>query len=347
MSANTGETQLPISEVGVRESILPYLRAGWRAMGDDVPAWLFFWNACLLLNTSLTNLNPSRPDFAPTIIFPMGVFVLFTTVRALRSKSVRFPKLALGVPVAMALGLPTINLLWHSPSPLEVSTLRSVYELSNFLWAALLIRYFWKREKTLLAFFFGVGLFYGAVLENGGIVLGFFDEQNLGATMVPPFVAPVATMIGWCVVLGMGTHLVWRLREWLPSLKKSALLSGVLVGVFATMLDLQIDPIATVSGCWVWHHSLPPWFHGVPQVNFVAWLCALIPFAWVMFRLQDRVGVTDAGRWSLRQLGAAMLAVPYALVIALICFMTTTALLEGVTGPSWNLLATFATTWVF
>jgi hypothetical protein len=38
--------------------------------------------------------------------------------------------------------------------------------------------------------------------------------------------------------------------------------------------------------------------------------------------------------------------VPYALVIALICFMTTTALLEGVTGPSWNLLATFATTWV-
>jgi hypothetical protein len=341
MSANTGETRLPLSEAGVREFVWPYLRAGWRAMGDDVPAWLFFWNACLMLNTALTNLNPSRPDFAVTIIFPMSVFVLFTTVRALKSNQVRFPKLALGVPVALALGLPTLNLLWHSPQPLELSTLRTVYELSNFLWAALLIRYAWKREKTLLAYFFGIGLVYGAVLENAGIVLGFFDEQNLSVTMVRPFVAPVATMIGWCVVLGMSTHLVWRLREWLPWLKKSALLSGVLVGVFATMLDLQIDPIATASGCWVWHHSLPPWFHGVPQVNFVAWLCALIPYAWVMFRVQDRVGVVDAGRWNLRQLRAGLLAVPYALVLALISFMASTALLEGLNGPSWNLLATF------
>lgn len=345
MSANTGETQLPLSEVGVRESLVPYLRAGWRAMGDDVPAWLFFWNACLLLNTSLTNLNPARPDFAPTIIFPMGVFVLFSTVRALKSERVRFPRLALIVPVVMALGLPTINMLWHQPSPLEVTSLRTVYELSNFLWASLLIRYFWKREKTVLAFFFGVALVYGAVLENGGIVLGFFDEQNLGKTMVKPFVAPVATMIGWCVVLGMATHLVWRLREWLPWMKKSALLSGVLVGVFATMLDLQIDPIATATGCWVWDSSLPPWFHGVPLVNFVAWLCALVPFAWVMFRLQDKVGVVDAGPWNRRQLTAALIAVPYALVIALIAFMTTTLVLEGPTGPSWNLLAAFTAKW--
>jgi uncharacterized membrane protein len=310
-------------------------------MGDDVPAWLFFWNACLLLNTSLTNLVPARPDFAPTIVFPMGVFVLFSTVRALKSKRVRHPRLALVVPVLMALGLPTLNLLWHQPSPLEVTTLRTVYELSNFLWASLLIRYFWKKEKTLLAFFFGVALVYGAVLENGGIVLGFFDEQNLGKTMVKPFVAPVATMIGWCVVLGMATHLVWRLREWLPWMKKSALLSAVLVGSFATMLDLQIDPIATATGCWVWDSSLPPWFHGVPQVNFVAWLCALIPFAWVMFRLQERVGVSDAGPWNLKQLGAGLAAVPYALLVALIAFMTTTLLLEGANGPSWSLLAAF------
>ena len=345
MSANTGETQLPLSEVGVRESLVPYLRAGWRAMGDDVPAWLFFWNACLLLNTSLTNLNPARPDFAPTIIFPMGVFVLFSTVRALKSSRVRFPKLALIVPVVMALGLPTINMLWHQPSPLEVTSLRTVYELSNFLWASLLIRYFWKREKSVLAFFFGVALVYGAVLENGGIVLGFFDEQNLGKTMVKPFVAPVATMIGWCVVLGMATHLVWRLREWLPWMRKSALLSGLLVGVFATMLDLQIDPIATATGCWVWDSSLPGWFHGVPLVNFVAWLCALVPFAWVMFRLQEKVGVTDAGPWNRRQLGAALVAVPYALVIALIAFMTTTLVIEGPTGPSWSLLAAFTAKW--
>jgi uncharacterized membrane protein len=342
MASNTGETELPLSEVGLREAVWPYLRAGVRVMGDDLPAWLFFWNACLLLNTSLTNLVPPRPDFAPTIVFPMAVFVLFTTVRALKSPSVRFPKLALAVPVVMALGLPLATLTWHRPSPLEVSTLRTVYELSNFLWAALLVRFFWTRQRSLLVFFFGVALVYGAVLENGGIVLGFFDEQNLSATMVKPFVAPVATMIGWCVVLGMATHLVWRLREWLPWLREHALLSGVLVGVFATMLDLQIDPIATVTGCWVWDASLPPWFHGVPQVNFVAWLCALVPFAWVMFRVQARQGVKDLGSWTSLQLLVALAFVPYALVLALLAFMTSTALLEGVDGPSWNLLATFA-----
>ncbi|MCA2979181.1 MAG: carotenoid biosynthesis protein [Myxococcaceae bacterium] len=345
MSARTGETELPREAIGLREATWPYVRAGLRAMGDDLPAWLFFWNACLLLNTSLTNLVPARPDFAPTIVFPMGVFVLFTTVRALKAPSVRFPKLALVVPVAMALGLPLLNLSWHAPSPLELSTLRAVYELSNFLWAGLLVRFFWKRQRSVLAYFFGVALVYGAVLENGGIVLGFFDEQNLSLTMVEPFVAPVATMIGWCVVLGMATYLVWRLREWVPALRRSALVSGALVGGFATMLDLQIDPIATMTGCWVWDSSLPPWFHGVPQVNFVAWLCALVPFAWVMFRVQAREGVVDLGPWSRRQLLVALAFVPYALVIALACFMTSTALLEGTDGPSWRLLATFAGRW--
>ena len=70
MSANTGETQLPLSEVGLRETVTPYLRAAWRAMGDDVPAWVFFWNACLLLNTALYLLvslaRAPRPRQWPT-----------------------------------------------------------------------------------------------------------------------------------------------------------------------------------------------------------------------------------------------------------------------------------------
>lgn len=346
MSANTGETQLPLSEVGLRDTALPYLRAAWKAVKEDAPAWVFFFNACLLLNTSLTNLDPPRPDFAPTIVFPMAMFVLFSTVRALKSDRVRFPRAALVVPVVLALGLPALNILVHRPSPLELSTLRLTYELSNFLWAALIIRFLWTTQKSLVALFFGVGLVYGAILENGGIVLGFFDEQHLTATVVRPFVAPVATMIGWSMVLAMSTHLVWRLREWLPWLRKQALLSGVLVGVFATTLDLQIDPIATATGCWVWHSTLPAWFHGVPLVNFVAWLCALIPFGWVMFRVQDRVGVADAGRWSPRQLGVALLHVPYAAAVALIAFLGTTLLLEGASGPSWTLFIELAVKWV-
>jgi hypothetical protein len=343
MPTNTSETQLPTIEAGfdLKDAVGPPLRAGLAAVRDEAPVWVFFAYVCSLLNTELTNLVPARPDFASTTVFPMAVFVLFTTVRALRAPEVQFPKLALTVPVGLALVLPALNVLWHRPSPLPTETLRTVYELSNFAWAAVLIRFFWKRQPSSLLYFFGVGLVYGAVLENGGIVLGFFDEQNLRVSMVKPFVAPVATMIGWCVVLGVATYLVWRLREWIPTLKRQHFVSGLLVGVFATMLDMKIDPIATATGCWVWHSSLPPWFHGVPLVNFVAWLCALVPFAWVMFRVQHAVGVKDLGPWSGKQLGTALLFVPYALVIALIAFMTSTLLLEGPTGPSWTLLAEF------
>src|SRR5438477_403367 len=83
-------------------------------------------------------------------------------------------------------------------------------------------------------------LIYGALLENGGILLGFFHETNLKLTLVRPLVAPVATMVGWCIVLYMATFVVWQVRGWVPALCRRPLLSALLVGVIATMLDLQI-----------------------------------------------------------------------------------------------------------
>ena len=139
----------------------------------------------------------------------------------------------------------------------------------------------------------------------------------------------------------MATFVTWQLRRRLPWLRKSAALSALAVGSFATFLDLQIDPIATAVGCWVWHHSLPGWFHGVPMVNFIAWMCALVPFGYVMFRVQERLGLADGAKWSPQALLELLKWSPAGLVIAAIAFVTVTLILEGVSGPSWTLLNHF------
>ena len=303
-----------------------------------LPAWMFFIYAVLLLNTELTNFSPPRGDLAHTIVFPLLVFVTYQVVRFTHGTGSRR---MLITSLALAFGLPTLTYFFHTPSPLSPSALLRIYEWSNFGWAALLIWNLWKHDRTHVALFFGVGLLYGAVLENGGILLGFFHETNLTDTMVKPFVAPVATMIGWSVVLAMATFVTWQLRKRLSWLRKSAALSALAVGTFATLLDLQIDPIATAVGCWVWHETLPGWFHGVPLVNFVAWMCALVPFGYVMFRVQERRGLRDGAKWTPDALLELLRWSPAGLLCAALAFILVTLLIEGVSGPSWNLLNVF------
>lgn len=334
MDPITSETTLPAEALTPGTAITAARQEFWR----HLPAWMFFVYGVLLLNTELTNFSPARADLAHTVVFPLLVFVIYQVLRFTHGTGSRR---MLITSLVLAFGLPTVTYFWHTPSPLSHDALLRIYEWSNFAWAALLVWHLWKHQRTHVALFFGVGLLYGAVLENGGIVLGFFHETNLTETMVRPFVAPVATMIGWSVVLAMATFVTWGLRKRLPWLRRSALLSALAVGTFATLLDLQIDPIATAVGCWVWHETLPGWFHGVPLVNFVAWMCALVPFGYVMFRVQERRGLRDGAAWGPDDLLALLKWSPAGLVCAALSFIGVTLLLEGVAGPSWTLLNHF------
>ncbi len=318
----------------------------WRYL----PAWLFFFYACLLLNCELTNLSPPRPDLAWTAVFPISVFLSFYAVRAARAPDVR-RRVALfcGV-LALAVCLPLLNYAFHRPFPIPLPQLRLVYEWSNFVFAGLLVAHAWSVHRSHVALFFGAGLLYGAMLENGGILLGFFHELHLSSTRVEPLVAPVATMIGWSVVLYMASFTVWQLRAWVPRLGRSAALSALLVGAFATLIDLQIDPAATATGCWVWHESLPVAFCGVPLLNFVAWMCALCPFAYVMFRWQERRGLSDSAPWPAVDVLKLAALSPVILTLAALAFIGSTLVLEGRDGPSWTLLNAFTVklaSWVF
>jgi hypothetical protein len=337
MISNTSELELPR---GYLEEAPWYVRAH-REVVRFLPAWMFFFYGCLLLNTTLTNFTPPRPDLAPNAIFPLAVFVGFYMVRAFRAPDVEHRWSLALLALSLAVCLPMLNVTVHRPSPLSSRGLLLAFELSNFVWAGIMGWHAWRLRRGHAWVFFGAGFLYGLLLENGGIVLGFFHETNLQLTVVKPLVAPGATMIGWCVVLYMATFVIWQVRKWVPALRRQNALSGVLVATVATMLDLQIDPLATASGAWVWDAGLPAWFHGVPLVNFIAWMCALGPFAFVIFRVQERHAVADGGVWTRRALRELAVAVPGTLVVAALAFMVSTALLEGINGPSWTILNRF------
>lgn len=337
MTPQTGELELP---AGALSGGTLALRAR-REIAENLPAWFYFFYGTLLLNTALTNFSPPQTQTAWTCAFPLSVFVVFTLVRAWRAPDVESRMLLLLGSLAPAVLMPLLIMAWHRPSPLHGEQLLYWYELSNFFWAGLMIWHAARAKRGHLGLFFGAALLYGAVLENGGILIGFFHETNLTLTLVRPFLAPIATMVGWCVVLYMSTFVVWRLRTWLPLLRESNALSATLVALGATLLDLQIDPLATAAGCWVWDASLPAFFHGVPLVNFVAWMCALWPFAWLQFRWQDKAMIRDSGRWTNRNILLLAAQVPYAVVLAALMFLTSITVLEGLNGSSWNILYRF------
>jgi len=85
---------------------------------------------CLLLNAELTNVDPPRYDLAPTVVFPLAVFVMFAAARAFGARDVaERDRLWLFVgTVSLALILPLMNLAYHSPSPLTRDGLLLVYE---------------------------------------------------------------------------------------------------------------------------------------------------------------------------------------------------------------------------
>jgi uncharacterized membrane protein len=313
------------------------LREVWR----HLPAWMFLFYGCLLLNCELTNLSPPRPELAPTVMFPLTVFTAYYVARALWAPDVRRRGALLLLTVGLAFGLPTLNVAFHRPFPISEESLRRIYEVSNFAWAGLLALHALSRSRTLALLCFGAGLFYGALLENGGILLGFFSEMHL-SSRVPPLLAPVGTMIGWSLVLYMAFFVVRGLRAWVPWLRRSVVASALAVAGAALLFDLQLDPIATGLHCWAWAPTLPPFFHGVPLVNFVAWPCALFPFAYVVLRYQERQRLSDHKEWTPRQLRFAFLAAVPTVAVAAVLFLASIAALEGPSGPSYQVLYRFA-----
>jgi hypothetical protein len=74
----------------------------------------------------------------------------------------------------------------------------------------------------------------------------------------------------------------WEVQALVPAVRRSAAASALVATVVGLLLDLHIDPVATAVGFWRWNDLLPGVVFGVPLVNFVAWGCAIFPFAYLV-----------------------------------------------------------------
>lgn len=298
--------------------------------------------AASMLNTTLSNLGGPRWDLAWPTIFPFGMFVAFYALRARHAPEVQRRGTLLWGASAAGLLLLVLTAIGHRPTPLDRQTLLHLYEISNFIAFLPLVVYAWTHGRGTAGVFFGAGLVYGVALENGGIFMGYFAEMSY-RLYIPGLVAPMATMIGWVMVIYACAFLTWQVRRASAPVRQSPVLSGLVFALCGVLFDLQIDPIATASGCWTWDSRLPAFYLGVPVVNYVAWFCALAPFGAGFFWVQNRFAIDEGAPWPRPAQGTLLLAVPVCLGLAALMFFGSMAVLEGgLSGPTYRIVGDFA-----
>ena len=123
--------------------------------------------------------------------------------------------------------------------------------------------------RGFLAGFLVVALSYGA--EALGVASGFpFGAYRYTSVLFPrlPGSVPLAVMCAWVLIV-FGTYgclsLLWRGR-------RTGLIGALLGAALATLLDLEIEPVAAhLENYWQWLAPGPLNYYGVPLANFAAW----------------------------------------------------------------------------
>ena len=327
--------------VGVRA---PLAREVVHLAWADLPLVSYAVYAVAIAHAQIANLDPARLEHVPAAIFPLfvvwGVYALRAPTASLAGR-VLGATVCLGAPAAIAaswwlaeLGVGRVVL-----SPDE---LRGIYELSAVAHAAILMVHATTGPRRWLAFFLGPAAVYGVLLENGGILLGYFAELHYRAYL-GPLPAPLATMCGWVMLFYVVTWITWEVRRLIPPVRQSPVASAAVATGAALALDLQIDPLATAVGFWVWDPRLAPGLLGVPVLNFVAWACAVFPFSLALFLREQTCGLSPGEIALPAHRGWMWRRLPAVLAGAAILFLTTMTTIEGgFDGPTYSILRSAA-----
>ncbi len=344
MNGERTETPRPLVE-GRGEAPERPGRGSWAGESwATFPAWLYYLITISLIQGAYSHLSPPRPDLAAAAFIPLCIFAVFLFYRR-RSPDFSLPRRkSLVVGIVALLAVPVLCVVTARPSPLSTPALLRVYEISTLATMIPLVWHMRRDGVRTLVLFLGVGLAYGTVLENGGIVLGYFHEPSF-VLYLPGCVAPLATMMGWVQVIYMCWFIlhVWRRGGLDVALDRlsggsrvvKALAHGLIFAAIGTGLDLLLDPIATHLGAWRWHPALGAEMLNVPMLNFVAWMCALTPFGFTVSYLEaggEAARPRIAEHWPRERIRAIAISVPLVLVAASVLFWSTMLVLEGGTG---------------
>ncbi len=302
-----------------------------RDLGAHAPAWCLVYQAISIAYLEAKVYVPPANSILWTAVFPLGWFYLYRIPPVLRSGTRRKTKalLLLIVPVALLL----YSVSYALPFPMDQPTALHYIEIWSFIiFVVLAVHCFVRGGRRKFVHLYAVGLVYGCVLENSGIILGFFSEEGY-RLYIPGLPAPVFSMVGWCTAVYLSVHVTEILSA---KLGQGVLATGVrtvMATSVALSIDMQVDPAATYYGWWVWHPDLGTAVLGVPAVNFIAWFSAMFPFFWAYFWYSSRPEY--AGRVHMKPM---VISTSIALAAAAFLVVCLTLVLLGTDSGAWRLL---------
>ncbi len=278
----------------------------------NAPVLFALVNVVGLLHLACRTLEPPAWGEAYTALFPLAG--LGWAIWRIGGEAGLVPRDCVRCILLACVMLPLAALLVPGVEWLRsLDTLKLVFEVSSLLWFAIMALHCWhQRGIWAFAIFFVAGAIYGLALENGGIRMGFFSEEGYGVQLHPVLPGPLVTGVGWCTLF----YTVAFITERITTSSSPVWLRAVLAAGLALSIDLQVDPVATRVGWWVWNPALPSFHHGVPLINYLAWACAVLPFAWHYFAMVAR------GYDARKRAISTLVAVPAYLVVGGIMVMS-------------------------
>jgi uncharacterized membrane protein len=240
----------------------------------NFPIFIVWLTGLGMLETSLHSIVPPLVEAAGLTIIPLVTTLVLLGFAQWKENRIfvlrRFFLWAFALTAFYS-----ISWFQRASVPLGIETHRIIYEASAIIEFFLLVLHArtWLRECDWV-WIFGVTLVFGMILENGGIMMGFFREEGY-LLYVPGLPAPIATMLGWVNVLYCGYFAVEKLLPEMRPVLRSLVCTGI-----ALSMDISFDPVATRLSWWVWNHDLTLSIWGVPVVNYVAWFPVATRLSW-------------------------------------------------------------------
>lgn len=255
-----------------------------RFIWKNLPVFLIWLIGLSVLNNALHHIVPPMDEILWLTIFPLTASLILLFLAMVKDHGVMKRYLVWAL---IMITLYFIPLLHSISMPIELDKQRTLYEMSAFVQFSLIVLHArtWLK-KWDWAWVFGITLIFGFILENGGIIIGFFSEPEY-RLYLPGLSSPVATAIGWVNVLYCAFFAVEKL---LPKLHP--ITRGLVCALIGLCLDIPFDPIATRLSWWVWNPGLDASIWGVPMINFIVWFWAIFPYAacYYWFRARRDMG---------------------------------------------------------
>lgn len=272
----------------VRECQGWYHSLTMRFIWENLPVFLIWLIGLSILNNALHHITPPMEDVILPALFPLAVSLVLMWFAMKGSLGRGAVKRYLAW-CSFMIFLYFTPLMHHASMPMGLEEQRLLYEMSAFVQFVIIVLHArtWL-EKWDWGWVFGITLIFGFILENGGIIIGFFSEPDY-RIYLPGLPAPVATAVGWLNVLYCAFFAVERL---LPKMHPIA--RGLVCALIGLSLDISFDPVATKLSWWVWNPGLDAGIMGVPVINFIAWFWAIFPYTSCYYWIRQRQDMEEA-----------------------------------------------------